>query len=126
MWALVVSFLRTNGAFSAVSTIVGTAVGFVAGAYIPLGLIPEAVRSTLSAFPFAQSTMLLRQSLAADSLSTLVVSTVTASNTLNEFYGLGLTVAGWPVPTWYAIGLLALVVIVFTALSAIRVRGRIR
>jgi len=126
MWALVVSFLRTNGAFSAVSTIVGTAVGFVAGAYIPLGLIPAAVRSTLSALPFAQSTMLLRQSLAADSLSTLLRSNVSATGALNKFYGIDLTVAGSAVPTWYAIGLLALVAIVFTALSAVRVRGRIR
>ena len=126
MWALVVSFLRTNGAFSAVSTIVGTVVGFVAGAYIPLGLIPEAVRSTLSAFPFAQSTMLLRQSLAADSLSTLLGSSVSATDTLNEFYGIDLTAAGWAVPTWYAIGLLALVAIVFTVLAAVRVRRRIR
>ncbi len=126
MWALVVSFLRTNGAFSAVSTIVGTAVGFVAGAYIPLGLIPGAVRSTLSAFPFAQSAMLLRQSLAAHSLSSLVGSNATAIDTLNEFYGIDLTVAGWAVPTWYAIGVLGLVAVVFTVLAAARVRGRIR
>ena len=100
--------------------------GFVAGAYIPLGLIPEAVRSTLSAFPFAQSAMLLRQSLAADSLSSLVESNATAIDTLNEFYGIDLTVAGWAVPTWYSIGALALVTVAFTVLAAARVRGRIR
>ncbi len=72
LWAFIVSFLRTSGSFSALSTIVGTVVGFAAGAYIALGLFPDAVRSTVGALPFAQSAMLLRLEFTRTPLSDLV------------------------------------------------------
>ena len=40
--ALIVSFIRTNAAFSGFATVIGTVLGFVAGAYIPVGSLPPA------------------------------------------------------------------------------------
>ncbi len=34
--SFVVTFLRSSGAFAALSTVVGTVIGFLAGAYIPV------------------------------------------------------------------------------------------
>lgn len=126
LWAVIVSFLRTTGAFSALSTIVGTVVGFVAGAYIAVGLFPDAVRTAVSALPFAQSAMLLRQEFTGVALSDLVGGNQAAIDTLNAFYGITLSVGDWQVPLWYTVGLLALMAVAFTALAAARIRRRIR
>jgi multidrug/hemolysin transport system permease protein len=126
LWAFIVSFLRTTGSFSALSTIVGTVVGFVAGAYIAVGLFPEAVRSAVSALPFAQSAMLIREEFTRTALSDLVGGDENAIATLDEFYGVTLSVGDWQVPAWFAAGVLALMAIVFTVLAAARIRSRIR
>jgi multidrug/hemolysin transport system permease protein len=126
LWAFVASFLRTTGSFSALSTIVGTVVGFVAGAYIAVGLFPEAVRATVSALPFAQSASLLRREFTREPLSDLVGGNQPASDGLSEFYGVTLTVGDWAVPLWYAIVVLVAMAVVFTVLAAARIRSRIR
>lgn len=126
LWALIVSFLKTTGAFSAVSTIVGTVVGFVAGAYIAIGLFPDAVRSFVSALPFAQSAALMRQQFTGTALSELVGGSQPAIDGLNEFYGVTLSIGSWPVPLWYSAGTLALLAVVFTVLAGARIRNRIR
>lgn len=126
LWALVVSFLRTSGSFSAVSTIVGTVSGFLAGAFIALGLLPEAVRSIVSALPFAQAAMLLRSEFTSAAASTLADGDPTAIKRLNEFYGVTLSVGPWDVSSWSAVGLLAFLAIGFTLLAAARIRSRIR
>lgn len=125
LWAFIVSFLRTSGSFSALSTIVGTVVGFAAGAYIALGLFPEAVRSTVSALPFAQSAMLLRQEFTRTPLSDLVSGNQNAIDELSSLYGIRLAVGDWAVPAWYAIGLLALMAVACTMLATVRIRSRI-
>ncbi|MBO9577590.1 MAG: ABC transporter permease [Microbacteriaceae bacterium] len=126
LWAFLVSFLRTTGAFAAVSTIVGTVAGFVAGAYIAVGLFPETVRNAVSALPFAQSAMLLRQEFTAEPLSALVGGNAQAIEGLDAFYGITLSVGDWSVPAWFAAGLLGLIAVVFAALAAARIRSRIR
>lgn len=126
LWALVVSFLRTTGAFAAVSTIVGTISGFVGGAYIAVGLFPTAVRDVVSALPFAQSAMLLRREFAGDALSEAVGGNAAAIQQLEAFYGLTLSVGDWAVPVWFAAGMLGAIAVVFTVLAALRIRARIR
>ena len=125
LWAFIVSFLRTTGSFSALSTIIGTVVGFVAGAYIAVGLFPDAVRATVSALPFAQSASLLRQEFTRETLSDLVGGNPTAIEQLGEFYGVTLSVGDWAVPLWFAVGLLGAMAVVFTTLAAVRIRSRI-
>ncbi|GAA4383662.1 ABC transporter permease [Agromyces bauzanensis] len=126
LWAFVVSFLRTTGSFAALSTIVGTVAGFVAGAYIAVGLFPDAVRDTVSALPFAQSAMLLRRQFTATALSDLVGGQQAAIDELSAFYGITLHVGDWMVPVWFAAGLLAVIAVAFAGLAASRIRTRIR
>lgn len=126
LWALLVSFLRTTGAFSALSTVVGTVAGFVAGAYIAVGLFPDAVRDVVSALPFAQSAMLLRREFTAQAVTDLVGGDAPAIEGLETFYGITLSVGDWAVPAWFAAGTLGAMTIVFAALAATRIRARIR
>ena len=125
LWALVASFLRTSGSFAALSTIVGTVAGFVAGAYIAVGLFPDAVRDAVSALPFAQSAMLLRRQFTQDALSELVGGHQPAIDELNAFYGITLHVGDQAVPEWWAAGVLAVIALLFAALAAGRIRSRI-
>ncbi len=56
-----VSFLRSQNAFTTLSTILGTLVGFVTGVYIPIGTLPEAMQWVVKLFPISHSAVLYRQ-----------------------------------------------------------------
>lgn len=124
--ALIVSFIRTNAAFSGFATVIGTVLGFIAGAYIPVGSLPGAVATTINALPFAQGAMLLRREFTADSLSTIVSGNAEAGESLREFYGIDAYVGDLIVPAAIAFGVLLAMAFGFTALSAGRIRARIR
>ncbi len=125
LWALIASFIRTTGAFAALSTIVGTVIGFLAGAFIAVGLFPEAVRNVVNALPFAQSAMLLRREFTAETLSTLVGGQQEAIDALRTYYGVTALIGDWEVAVPFVVTLLLLLAIAFTALAAWRIRARI-
>jgi multidrug/hemolysin transport system permease protein len=125
MWALIASFIRTTGAFAALSTIVGTVIGFLAGAFIAVGLFPEAVRNVVNALPFAQSAMLVRREFTAETLSTLVGGRQEAIDVLREYYGVTAFVGDWEVAVPFVLAALVVLAIAFTALAAWRIRARI-
>lgn len=124
--ALIVSFVRTSGAFSGLATIVGTVLGFIAAAYIPIGAFPDEVAAVVAALPFAQAGMLLRRDFAGDTLQTITADAPGAEDTLRAFYGMDLSVGDWAVPAWFVIGILVAITLICTVLSAVRIRGRIR
>lgn len=125
LWSFVASFIRTTGAFSALATIVGTVIGFLAGAFIAVGLFPEAVRNVVNALPFAQAAMLIRREFTADTLSTLVGGQQEALDTLNAYYGITTFVGDVEVTVPAVAVVLVGCAIVFTALAAWRIRARI-
>ena len=124
--ALVVSFVRTSGAFSGLATIVGTILGFVAAAYIPIGAFPDTVATVVAALPFAQAGMLLRREFAGETLAVITEGAPGAEESVRAFYGLDLTISDWSVPAWFVGVLLLAIAVVCTALSAARIRRRIR
>lgn len=124
--ALIVTFIRTTAAFSGFATVIGTVLGFVAGAYIPVGSLPAAVATTINALPFAQGAMLLRREFTADSLSAMVGESAQAGEAIREFYGIDAYVGELILPASIAFGVLLAMAFGFTALSAGRIRARIR
>lgn len=124
--ALIVTFIRTTAAFSGFATVIGTVLGFVAGAYIPVGSLPAAVATTINALPFAQGAMLLRREFTADSLSAMVGESAEAGEAIREFYGIDAYVGELVLPASIAFGVLLAMAFGFTALSAGRIRARIR
>ncbi len=58
---LVVSFMKTASAFGALSTVLGTLIGFLTGIYIPIGNLPVSVQNVIKVFPPAHIGMLLRK-----------------------------------------------------------------
>jgi multidrug/hemolysin transport system permease protein len=121
-----ISFVRTTGAFSALATIVGTVLGFIAGAYIPIGSLPDTVGDVISALPFAQGGMLMRRQFSSTALDALTGGNAQAMDSLRTFYGMDLSVGGAAVADWVAVGVLVVFAVGFTALAAGRIRSRLR
>jgi multidrug/hemolysin transport system permease protein len=109
--ALIVSFVRTNGAFSGLATIVGTVLGFA---------------NVVAALPFAQAGMLLRREFSDETLAVITADAPGAEEPLRAMYGLDLFIGDWEVPGWIVIVVLIGISVVCTAVSAGRMRGRIR
>lgn len=61
MVALLVSFFKSNNAFSAASTVIGTLIGFLTGIYIPIGVLPTGVQTAIKLFPISHAAALFRQ-----------------------------------------------------------------
>lgn len=57
----IVSFFKTSNAFAAVSTVIGTLLGFLAGIYIPIGALPDYLQTIVKLFPVSHSASLYRQ-----------------------------------------------------------------
>lgn len=124
--AFAVSFLNTSGAFSALATIVGTVLGFIAGAFIPVGSLPTGVANFINSLPFGQAGMLLRREFTEETLPTMTGGVSAADEQIRQTYGIDALVGDWMVPASFAIGVLIVVAIVSTVLAAIRIRSRIR
>ena len=124
--SLAVSFVRTTSAFSAMSTVIGTVLGFIAGAYIPIGSLPSGVASTINTLPFAQAAMLLRRPFTLDTLDTLTGGVAQAGDALRDFYGIDIYIGDAMIPASIALAVLAAMAVGFAALSAARIRVLIR
>ncbi len=67
---LIANFVHSQSAFSAVSTLIGTLVGFLAGIYLPMGMLPEKVQSVLRWFPLLHGCSFMRSVFTEDILNT--------------------------------------------------------
>lgn len=124
--SFIVTFLRSSGAFAALSTVVGTIIGFLAGAYIPACTLPDGIVNVMNALPFAQSAMLIRGPMTAQPLATLADGRTQAADAIEAFYGISAHVGDFEVTSGFAIAVLFGVFAVFTALGAWQLARRIR
>lgn len=123
--AFVTSFVASPGAYSALSTIVGTTLGFVTGAFIPVGSFPIELQPALNAMPFAQAAMLLRQEFTAGTLDALVAAEPEARGPLRAYYGIEASMGELPITAPFVLTSLGAVAIVFAWLGAARLRRRV-
>jgi len=65
---LLVLFVRSQNAFSTLSTIVGTVLGFLCGVYVPFGVLPGFAQNIIMYFPISHTTVLLREVFMQNSL----------------------------------------------------------
>ena len=63
-----VAFIDSLNAFSALSTVLGTVIGFICGIYIPIGVLPVAVQKVIILFPLSHSTVLFRDVLMSQTI----------------------------------------------------------
>lgn len=71
MMYFIILFLNSSSAYSVASSLIGSVSGFLAGVYIPFGLLPSWLRSILPFIPTTQAASLLRKALMASEFQKL-------------------------------------------------------
>ena len=79
----VLAFIRTSSAFTTLSSIVGTFIGFISGVYLSIGSVGETLQQVMSWFPMTQVNALLKQVLMKDSIAQVFDSA--PSSVVNEY-----------------------------------------
>ncbi|KLJ52706.1 ABC transporter permease [Streptococcus agalactiae] len=84
----ILAFIHTSSAFTTLSTIVGTFIGFISGVYLSIGSVGEALQQVMTWFPLTQINSLLKQVLMKGSIAKVFdkANEATVSN-YKESYG---------------------------------------
>ncbi|HAQ56407.1 MAG TPA: ABC transporter [Acholeplasmatales bacterium] len=115
----VTTFLKTANAFSTVSTILGTIVGFLTGAYIPIGLLPDPVQAVIRIFPVSHSAVLFRKIMIAEAVDLDLIGAGVRTD-LGIDFAYGTTI----MPVWGHILILLATAVVFFGLSVVVIANR--
>ena len=65
----ILAFIRTSSAFTTLSTIVGTFIGFISGVYLSIGSVGGSLQQVMTWFPLTQVNALLKQILMKDTIN---------------------------------------------------------
>lgn len=92
---LILSFVSRVTTMSGISTIIGTAAGFFAGVYLPIGSVPTAAQNLMKLTPFPYNAAIYRQLLLQQPLeSTFSVHQTTARQTFEKMLGIRIDLHG--------------------------------
>lgn len=118
--SFIISFLKTNSAYSAASMIFGTLIGFLVGAYIPIGNLPENVQWLVKYFPCAHSAVLYRQLLMEGSIKENFANQPTAVlKETKEILGVVFVYNGHTASAWMSVVALLITGVVFYLLAVL-------
>lgn len=125
--SLAVTFIKTNAAFTSLSIIIGTGIGFVAGIYVPLGVLSASIANVLYSLPFAQAAVLMREPFMATTLSQLLEGKpMEVGEKLRDTYGLEVVINGSTVHSSMILLVLAILGAVSLLLAVMRISQKIR
>ena len=124
--AFIVTFLQTAGAFTAVSTVIGSLIGFFSGAYVPAGTLPAGVVTMINTLPFAQAAMLIRRPYTEQAASALAGGDQAALDGIRDFYGMTASIGSLELTAGVASLALAAVFALFLSLGVWRLSAKIR
>ena len=118
-------FVKTQNAFAAISTVIGTLIGFLMGIYVPIGQMPTAVQWVIKCFPMSHAASMFRQLLADDNLSELFEGA--PPEVLEEFremFGVVFSYGEYTSSFWFSAGVLVLTTIIFYSISLLLMRNK--
>jgi len=119
------SFIKTTNAFSSVSTVIGTLIGFLMGIYIPIGNMPTAVQWVIKCFPMSHAASMFRQLMADENLSFLFKDAPPeALEGFREVFGVVYKYGDYTSSFWFSAVVLVLTTIVFYTASLLVMRMR--
>lgn len=118
LMGFMVSFFRSQNAFTTASTIVGTLIGFLTGIYLPIGVLPDAVQVIIKVFPVSHGAALLRQTMLEAPLATAFEGApVELRENFDLTMGITYQFGDWTVTPLASMAILVATGIVFYALS---------
>ena len=97
---LIISFVKSQQSLGALGTILGTLLGFLSGAYIPVGQFGEAIGNVFSCLPFLQLTVLSRQAFLSTLESVTPLTHDMISGDLARSFGIELWIGDDKIPVW--------------------------
>ena len=123
MLYLIVTFIRSTTAYGTLSTLIGTLIGFIAGIYIPMGVMPAAVQKGVLLLPFSHSAAAIRQAFCAEPLSQVFAGApAQALLQYQREFGIRLFWGDNEITMGMMLAILGGVAVVFLALAALRLR----
>jgi multidrug/hemolysin transport system permease protein len=117
----IASYLNSESAFASLSTLVGTLIGFVAGIFVPVGVLPAFMQKVIVALPFGHSAVLLRQVFCEQPLAKALPMEI-ARTAYADMYGINMKWGDTTIPAWAMVAVLAGTGALFLLLSAIKLR----
>jgi len=111
-------FVSSEKAYASLCTVVGTLIGFLIGAYIPIGVMPDGVQWVIKCFPMSHSASMYKQILTDN--STAVLFKNAPSDALGDFrsiYGIHLAYGSYTSQFWLSALILAGTAVIFYSLS---------
>ena len=118
-------FIKTLNAFAALSTVVGTMIGFLMGIYIPIGQLPTTVQWVIKCFPMTHAASMFRQVLADGELAILFnEAPLEALDGFRKSFGVVLGFGDFVSSFWFSAAVLAATTAVFYAASLAVMKAR--
>lgn len=125
--SLVITFIKSNAAFTSLSVIFGTGIGFLGGIYVPLGIMSASVANVLNALPFAQAAVLLREPFVAVPLERIGEGQpAQVVEQLTETYGLQTIINDHILSSSTIAALLAIIGIVALTLATVQISRKLK
>ena len=120
-----VSFIRTMNTFTTVSILIGSTIGLIAGIYVPIGVLPDAVQKFMKCLPVFYDSALMRNVFMTKPVS-IVFKGAPAQMVSGylESMGVNITWGGSSVPGGAQVAIVLLSGVVFLILSALAMRRR--
>ncbi|EAE6827979.1 ABC transporter permease [Listeria monocytogenes] len=119
MMFFIASLVKKASAFSSVSTIVGTVIGFIAGIYLPIGSLPAAVQTAMKCFPFTYGASIIREIMTKEPLQHVFAGNTQAMDATKEMIGITIYWGDKTVTTGLSLLILSAFAVVFGVLSVI-------
>lgn len=121
---VILSLIKSEQALSGLTAVFGIVLGFLSGAYMPVGIYGESVKNIFSALPFLQLTSLFRKIFWREmsNVTALTESMIRGEGEANlaKFFGVDLTIGNTELTSF----LLLLAVVVYTAVCLLFVSLR--
>jgi multidrug/hemolysin transport system permease protein len=119
-------FIGSQNAFSALSTVVGTLIGFLMGIYIPIGSLPDSVQWVIKCFPMSHAASMFRQIMADRELSALFANAPAgALDGMRKTFGVVFDYGGFESGFWFSAVALAVTAAAFYAMSLIAQKSHV-
>ncbi|MGP6145839.1 ABC transporter permease [Jeotgalibaca sp. A122] len=113
-----VSFMQSENAFGTMSSVIGTLTGFLAGIYLPIGILPPVIQTVVKLFPVSHSASLLRQTMTRDAVDKVFQEApMEAREGFEQFMGIRFEWNGTEISPWLSFLYLSVMAIVFYLLS---------
>lgn len=116
----VVSFLKNEKALGVFSTVVGTMIGFVTGAYVPIGIMPDSVQIVSNLIPVSQGAALLRKVFLDQPLTEVFANAPQAMSDFTKMQGVDLYLGKTELTTNFMVIYIIGSILIFAVINIIR------